>query len=77
MHLSPLIALAGLVVDPMKTDPRKVLAEIMVDTSAPAAARVTAAKALLADRAGGEGKGLYNAETLNRRALALLSRVAN
>jgi hypothetical protein len=37
-------ALAGLVIDPMTVDPKLILAQIMVDTSAPAAARVSAAK---------------------------------
>jgi hypothetical protein len=69
-------ALAGLVVDPLESDPRKVLATIMMDTSAPAAARVTAAKALLKDaRERGDGdEGRHNAD-LNRRALALMRRM--
>jgi hypothetical protein len=67
-------ALAGLEVDPMTVDPRQILAQIMVDTSAPAAARVSAAKALLADRERGDGG--HEAD-LNKRALALMRQVAN
>jgi hypothetical protein len=71
-------ALAGLVVDPMTVDPRVILAQIMVDTSAPAAARVSAAKALLADRERDEGaEGTRHDLDLNKRALALMRRVAN
>jgi hypothetical protein len=71
-------ALAGLVVDPMSVDPKLILAQIMVDTSAPAAARVSAAKALLADRERGEGADAGHAADLNRRAIALMKRrVAN
>jgi hypothetical protein len=71
-------ALAGLVVDPTTVDPKLILAQIMVDTSAPAAARVSAAKALLADRERGDGaEGTRHAADLNKRALALMRRVAN
>jgi hypothetical protein len=68
-------ALAGLVIDPTTVDPKLILAQIMVDTSAPAAARVSAAKALLADR--GDGGEARRDVDLNKRALALLQRVAN
>ena len=71
-------ALAGLVVDPTTVDPRVILAQIMVDTSAPAAARVSAAKALLADRERGDSaEGTRQDADLNRRALALMRRVTN
>ena len=70
-------ALAGLVVDPATVDPRVILAQIMVDTSAPAAARVSAAKALLADRERGDGGEARHDADLNKRALALMRRVAN
>jgi hypothetical protein len=59
----------------MTVDPRLILAQIMVDTSAPAAARVSAAKALLADRECGDG-GEAGQDDLNRRAIALMRRVA-
>ena len=67
-------ALAGITIDPTTVDPRVILAQIMVDTSAPAAARVSAAKALLADRERGDGG--HEAD-LNKRALALMRQVAN
>jgi hypothetical protein len=70
-------ALAGLVVDPLTVDPRLILAQIMVDTSAPAAARVSAAKALLADRERGDGGEARHDIDLDRRALQLMRRVAN
>ena len=71
-------ALAGLVVDPTTVDPRVILAQIMVDTSAPAAARVSAAKALLADRERGDGvEGSRHDADLDRRARALMRRAAN
>jgi hypothetical protein len=70
-------ALAGLVIDPAAADPRVTLAQIMLDTSAPAAARVSAAKALLADRERGDGGETRHDADLNRRALSLLQRVAN
>jgi hypothetical protein len=70
-------ALAGLVIDPTAVDPKLILAQIMVDTSAPAAARVSAAKALLADRARGDGGEARHDADLNKRALALMRRVAN
>jgi hypothetical protein len=66
------------VVDPTTVDPRVILAQIMVDTSAPAAARVSAAKALLADRERGDSaEGTRQDADLNRRALALMRRVTN
>jgi hypothetical protein len=58
-------------------DPKTVLRQIMCDTSAPAAARVSAAKALLADRERGDGGEARHDADLNRRALALMRRVAN
>jgi hypothetical protein len=65
------------VVDPMTVDPMLILAQIMVDTSAPAAARVTAAKALLAERGDG-AEGIRHDDDLNRRARALMrNRAAN
>jgi hypothetical protein len=70
-------ALAGLVIDPTTVDPKLILAQIMVDTSAPAAARVSAAKALLADRERGDGGEARQDADLNKRALALLRRAAN
>jgi hypothetical protein len=70
-------ALAGLVVDPTTVDPKLILAQIMVDTSAPAAARVSAAKALLADRERGDDGETRHAADLNKRALALMRRVTN
>jgi hypothetical protein len=70
-------ALAGLVSDPTTVDPKLILAQIMVDTSAPAAARVSAAKALLADRERGDGGEARHDADLNKRALALLRRVTN
>jgi hypothetical protein len=71
-------ALAGLVIDPMTVDPKLILAQIMVDTSAPAAARVSAAKALLADRERGDGaEGTRHDADLSRRAIALMRRVTN
>jgi hypothetical protein len=70
-------ALAGLEIDPMTVDPKMILAQIMVDTSAPAAARVSAAKALLADRERGDGGEARHNGDLNRRALALMRQVAN
>ena len=70
-------ALAGLTIDPAMVDPKLILAQIMVDTSAPAAARVSAAKALLADRERGEGGEARHDADLNKRALALMRRVAN
>ena len=68
-------ALAGITIDPTTVDPRVILAQIMVDTSAPAAARVSAAKALLAER--GDGGETRHEVDLNKRALALLRQVAN
>jgi hypothetical protein len=68
-------ALAGLEVDPMTVDPKLILAQIMVYTSAPAAARVSAARLLLAERGDG-GKTRHDAD-LNRRALSLMRRAAN
>jgi hypothetical protein len=70
-------ALAGVTIDPMTVDPRVILAQIMVDTSAPAAARVSAAKALLADRERGDGGETRHDVDLNKRALALMRRAAN
>jgi hypothetical protein len=70
-------ALAGLEVDPTTVDPKLILAQIMVDASAPAAARVSAAKALLADRERGDGGEAHRDTDLNRRALSLLRRAAN
>jgi hypothetical protein len=43
-------ALAAILVDPRSVDPLAVLAGIMVDASAPAGARVQAARALIAAR---------------------------
>jgi hypothetical protein len=70
-------ALADLVIDPATADPRVTLVQIMLDTSAPAAARVSAAKALLADRERGDGGETRHAADLNKRALQLMRRVAN
>jgi len=70
-------ALAGVTIDPTTVDPRVILAQIMVDTSAPAAARVSAAKALLADREHGDGGETRHEAALNKRALALMRQVAN
>jgi hypothetical protein len=70
-------ALVGVTIDPTTVDPRVILAQIMVDTSAPAAARVSAAKALLADRERGDGAETRHEADLNKRALALMRRVAN
>jgi hypothetical protein len=70
-------ALAGLTIDPSTVDPKVILAQIMVDASAPAAARVSAAKALLADRERGDGAETRHEADLNKRALALMRRVAN
>jgi hypothetical protein len=68
-------ALAGLEIDPAMVDPKTVLRQIMCDTSAPAAARVSAAKALLAVHERGDGgEARYDAD-LNRRALTLMRRV--
>jgi hypothetical protein len=69
--------LAGLEVDPMTVDPKLILAQIMVDTSAPAAARVSAAKTLLlaADRERGDG-GEAGQDDLSRRAIKLMRRAA-
>jgi hypothetical protein len=68
-------ALAGLVVDPTTVDPKRILAEIMVDTSAPHSARVSAAKALLADQRGDGDEARH--DDLNKRALSLMRRAAN
>jgi hypothetical protein len=70
-------ALAGVVIDPTTVDPRLILAQIMVDTSAPAAARVSAAKALLADRERDDGGEDRPDTDLDRRARALMRRAAN
>ena len=70
-------ALAGLEVDPAMADPITVLRQIMCDISAPAAARVSAAKALLADRERGDGAESRHDVDLNRRPIALLRRVAH
>ena len=70
-------ALAGVMVDPTTVDPRVILAQIMVDASAPAAARVSAAKALLADCERGDGGETGRDADLNKRALELMRRVAN
>jgi hypothetical protein len=58
-------------------DPKTVLRQIMCDTSAPAAARVSAAKALLADREQGEGGEVRHDANLTKRALVLMRRAAN
>jgi hypothetical protein len=71
-------ALAGLETDPTTVDPKLILAQIMVDTSAPSAARVSAAKALLAEREHGDGtEGTRQDADLSKRALALMRRVTN
>lgn len=58
-------------IDPTKFDPIKVLIEIAADTSAPAAARVSAAK-FLADRERGDGDETRHNADLDRRARAFL-----
>ena len=67
-------ALAPLAVDPGSIDPRSILAAIAADLSAPAAARVAAAKALLAGRDGDNEQHHGDAgDPLTRRALELLA----
>lgn len=69
-------ALAELGVDPALVDPRRVLASIAGDTSAPAGARVAACRALLGmqdqpiENAGGDAR-------INERAIAMMMRRAN
>lgn len=71
-------------IDPLSVDPRKILAAIAADASAPASARVSAARALLSvaaptPPAEDEPERPYRpggvaAETLSERAIALLAK---
>jgi hypothetical protein len=67
-------ALERLAVDPATIDPRAILAAIAADASAPASARVSACRALLAPPA--DGADARAGDDLSRRALALLAQRA-
>ena len=61
--------MAALLVDPATIDPRHILAGIAADTSAPASARVSACRALLAKDQPGEQAG----NALTERAIRLMA----
>jgi hypothetical protein len=65
-------------VDPTSIDPRRILASIAADESAPASARVNAARALLsaqnATPAGENAEVAADRAALERRALEILNR---
>jgi hypothetical protein len=63
--------LAGL--DPSKVDPWMILRTIASDASAPAAARVSACRALI-DNERGEGDNAGGSSRINERAVALMRR---
>jgi hypothetical protein len=67
-------AVIDLGVDVEAIDPRRVLASIAADPSAPASARVQAARALLADAIPSPGAPTAAGDALSKRALALLDR---
>ena len=65
-------------VDPATVDPKAVLAGIMIDATVPAAARVSAAKALLAIKSAAPDPGRDDRQgipddPLSRRALEIIS----
>jgi hypothetical protein len=59
-------------INPEGIDPKRILSEIAVDTSAPAAARVAACKALLAD-APKPAAEVDDLDPITRKALELLN----
>jgi hypothetical protein len=58
--------------DPESIDPRRILAEIAVDTSAPAAARVAACKILNADAPKTTAEQLEEMDPITKRAIESL-----
>jgi hypothetical protein len=66
-------AMAALAIDPRTVDPLAVLAGIMVDVSLPAAARVQAARALLAARDQGPAKDFAAGSDVAARAIRLMA----
>jgi hypothetical protein len=66
-------ALAALAIDPRTVDPLAVLAGIMVDVSLPAAARVQAARALIAARDQGPAKDFAAGSDVAARAIRLMA----
>jgi hypothetical protein len=68
-------------VDPDLVDPKRVLAGVAVDATAPASARVSAAKALLVAGgklpAGAAGDDDPELDALSKRAIAIMSRRPN
>jgi hypothetical protein len=71
-------ALAELGVDPSSIDPRKILASIAIDTTAPAAARVQACRLLMAGASGPQPTREENAMALlDKRTMEILNRRVN
>lgn len=66
-------ALAALAIDPRTVDPLAVLAGIMVDRSAPAGARVQAARALIAARHQGPAEDSATGSDMAARAIRLMA----
>jgi hypothetical protein len=71
-------ALREIGVDPISIDPRRILASIAADESAPASARVAAARALLSAQnptpTGDNAELAADRAALDRRALEILNR---
>jgi hypothetical protein len=65
--------MAALAIDPRTVDPLAVLAGIMVDVSLPAAARVQAARALIAARDQGPAKDFAAGSDVAARAIRLMA----
>jgi hypothetical protein len=57
-------------IDPSKVDPWLILATIASDASAPAAARVSACRALIENREGRDGEDAGGGSQINARAIA-------
>jgi hypothetical protein len=70
-------ALAAILIDPRGVDPLAVLAGIMMDVSAPAGARVSAAKALLAARDPEQPEVSVTSDVAERAIRLLASRKAH
>jgi hypothetical protein len=69
-------ALAAAGIDPSSIDPRRILAEIAADASAPASARVMACRALLLTTAAPEeGADGALADKISMRAIEIMRRV--
>jgi len=65
--------LAALAIDPRSVDPLAVLAAIMVDVSLPAAARVQAARALIAARNPERSEDSVAGSDVAERAIGLMA----